>query len=302
MPAVVEAPDERAVDSMWPYAAGGGAYDGDSLPFLEDPEGPPSWWARWKYALRSGAIGVLAIGGAVLLVYGLIRYTRQSPRFAVRIIEMHGNGRRTPDEIMKRAGIAMGTNIFAVDLDAMRAAILDDPWIETAALGRRLPATLSIEVTEREAAALVAAGPDLYLATRRGELFKKLEPGDPSDLPVITGVRAEDLADARTGAVAEGRATRVSPVARALEVTSEFDRTSMAKSLPVQEVHIEDDGSIALSVGNDPIELKLGGGSYRKRLDQATRVLFELRSRGKAADVVFLDNEAHPERVVVRTR
>jgi cell division protein FtsQ len=296
MPRVIEAPNEQAVDSLF------AANDGDDLAFL-DFERPPSLWERWKHRLRAGAFAVLAAAGAFLLVYGLIRYTRESPRFAVKVLEMHGNSRRSPDEIMKRAGVTMGQNIFAANLEAMRAAILDDPWIETAALSRRLPGTLSVDVTEREAGALVAVGPDLYLATRQGELFKKLEAGDPADLPVVSGVRVDDLTDARNGGAPERRATRVSPVARALEVVSEYERMPLAKSLPIQEAHLEDDGSLTLSVGNgDPIELKLGSGSYRKRLEQASRVLSELERRGKTADVVFLDNEAHPERVVVRTR
>src|SRR5262249_51087056 len=130
MPPVIEAPDERALDSSL------AANDGDDLAFL-DIERPPSFWERWKYRLRAGVFAVLAVGGAFLVVYGLIRYTRQSPRFAVRIVEVHGNAHRSPDEIMKTAGVAMGQNIFAANLEAMRAAILDDPWIETAALSRR---------------------------------------------------------------------------------------------------------------------------------------------------------------------
>jgi hypothetical protein len=34
----------------------------------------------------------------------------------------------------------------------------------------------------------------------------------------------------------------------------------------------------------------------------AERVISELRQKGRAPGIVFLDNEAHPERVVVRMR
>jgi cell division protein FtsQ len=292
---MVEAPDERVID---PLVA---ANDGEVLLFPDDAERSPS---SWKHGLRVGALAVLTIGAAFLLVVALIRYTRTSPRFAVRVIQLSGNARRSPDDVMKRAGVTMGQNIFAADLEAMRAAILEDPWIETAALSRRLPSTLAVDVTEREAAALVAIGPDLYLATRQGELFKRIEPGDPFDFPIVTGLRADEVADGPlVPAPPDRRATRVSSVARALEVSSEYDRTPLAKTLPVQEIHVEDDGSLVLSVGNsDPVELRLGNGAFRRRFDQASRVLLELRGRGKSADVVFLDNEAHPERVVVRTR
>ncbi|HEY3592930.1 MAG TPA: FtsQ-type POTRA domain-containing protein [Polyangiaceae bacterium] len=287
---VIEAPDERILDPMMP------ANDADVLEFLEAAGKSRS---SWKHALRMTALGVMAVTITFFVVFGLIRYTRTSPRFSIRAIELRGNARRSPDDVMKRAGVTMGQNIFTADLETMRSAILEDPWIETASLSRRLPSTIGMDITEREAAAVVAVGPDVYLATRQGELFKTVEPGDPVDYPVVTGLRVEDLAEERA---AGARATRVSSVARALDVAAEYDRTSLAKSLPVQEVHVDDDGSLTLSVGSDPIELRLGRGSFRRRFDQASRVLQELRNRGKSADVVFLDNEAHPERVVVRTR
>jgi cell division protein FtsQ len=281
---VVDAPDEQAIAQFIAVDAG------DDASERMNPEHAPG---PVMELVRAVARCLLALGSAFFFVYALVRYTRTSPRFAIRVIEVHGNARRTVDEIKKRAGVAPGQNIFTADLEAMRAVVLDDPWIETAALSRRLPATVTIDITEREAAALVAVGSDLYLATRQGEAFKRPEAGDPSDLPVITGIHPDDL-DRRGGAALAVR--------RALEVASDYERTPPAKAMPLQEVHIEDDGSLVLSVGKDAVELRLGKGSWRRRLEQASRVLFELPRRGVLANVVFLDNEAHPERVVVRTR
>ncbi len=147
---------------------------------------------------------------------------------------------------------------------------------------------------EREAAALVAVGPDLYLSTRQGELFKKPEPGDPHDLPVVTGTHPEDVVKDRRGAVAM--------IKKALDLAFEYERMGAAKSLPLQEVHLEDDGALVLEVGKEPISLRLGRGPYRQTLEQASRVIGELAGRHAQASVVFLDNDAHPERVVVRMR
>jgi cell division protein FtsQ len=55
-------------------------------------------------------------------------------------------------------------------------------------------------------------------------------------------------------------------------------------------------------VGKDPIALHLGKGPHRQSLEQATRVISELATQRAQASIVFLDNEAHPERVVVRMR
>jgi len=91
-------------------------------------------------------------------------------------------------------------------------------------------------------------------------------------------------------------------IKKALDLVSDYEHVGAAKQLPVQEVHIEDDGALVLSVGKDAIALRFGKGPYRQSIDQASRVLGELAGRRAQASVVFLDNEAHPERVVVRMR
>jgi len=91
-------------------------------------------------------------------------------------------------------------------------------------------------------------------------------------------------------------------IKRALDLAFDYEHLGVAKHLRVQEVHLEDDGGLVLVVGKDAISLRLGKGPYRQTLEQASRVLGELAGRHAQASVLFLDNEAHPERVVVRMR
>lgn len=287
-PAVVDAPDDRfeSPDDQTPRPAPPG-------PTMPPPAAPASS-SRWVEALRTTA-GVLAtVGMALACVWGLVRYTRTSPRFAIRTVDVTGASHLPPDAIAHAGGIAVGNNIFMTDLENARRRMLDDPWIERVGITRRLPSTVRIEVVEREAAAVVAVGPELYLATRDGDIFKKIESGDPYDLPVVTGVLESELAKDRAGAVAT--------IARALELVAEYERVGPAKRLPVQEVHVDDDGSLVLVVGKDGTVLRMGKGPYRQPLEQAARVLSEVAARRAEAAVVFLDNAAHPERVVVRMR
>ena len=60
--------------------------------------------------------------------------------------------------------------------------------------------------------------------------------------------------------------------------------------------------SFALVVGKSALELILGGPPFRRKLDQAARVVAELESRGAKAEAIMLDNDTRPERVVVRMR
>ena len=66
--------------------------------------------------------------------------------------------------------------------------------------------------------------------------------------------------------------------------------------------HVEPSGDLTVVVGKSGVRLARGGPPYRRKMVQATRVLAELDRRGAKPGMVMLDNDARPERVVVRMR
>ena len=253
--------------------------------------------------ITRGVIGfamVIAIGGSV--AWGARRYVKTSPRFAVNEIITTGAKRRSPDELATIAGIGKGQNVFTIDLDKARARLSADPWVSEATLARQLPGTIFLRVVEREAGGIVAtndgtakaAGGETYIVTREGALIKRLEPGDPTDLTIVTGVVLQQLIDDREGA------TRT--VRRALDLAADYERSPLAQRSPLEEVHVETNGELSLVIGKSAISLHMGAPPYRRKLEQAVRVVAELDRRGAKADAIMLDNEARPDRDVVRMR
>jgi cell division protein FtsQ len=151
-----------------------------------------------------------------------------------------------------------------------------------------------VQVSEREAAGLVAIGGETYLATRDGLIVKRLEPGDPTDLHVVTGIDPQKMVDDREGTQ--------HTIRRALDLAFDYDRSPLAQRSPLEEVHVEETGDMTLIVGKNAIMLKLGAAPFRKKLDQAVRVVAELDRRGAKPDAIMLDDDARPDRVVVRMR
>jgi cell division protein FtsQ len=257
---------------------------------IEPPVKPPSRFAGFARA----ALGVaLVVGVSVVAALGARHYVTTTPRFAVKDIVVTGNARRSADDVASEAGIAKGANVFSLDLDRSRARLLSDPWMREASLSRRLPGTVIIQVTERDAAAIVALG-DSYLASRDGEIFKRLEPGDPTDLPAVTGLTPD--------AVAQDREAAVRSIKRALDLAADYDRSPLAQRAPLEEVHLAEGGGLTLFVGKSAVALELGAAPFHRKLEEAARVMSELDRRGAKADAIMLDNEARPERVVVRVR
>ena len=82
----------------------------------------------------------------------------------------------------------------------------------------------------------------------------------------------------------------------------QYDRVPMSRVYPAEEVHLADAGDVTLSAGKDGVALELGTGPWRKKFLMAEEVVGELRKKGRTPGIVFLDNSAHPDRVVVRMR
>jgi cell division protein FtsQ len=235
----------------------------------------------------------LVVGASSAVAWVTRKHVVSSERFGVRTVDVIGTHRRTPEDVRRAAGLELGANIFAVNLDAARASLLADPWIGDATLVRRLPDTIVVQVTEREPGAIVALG-ETYVATRAGNVFKKLEPGDPLDLPVVTGL-SPDLAT-------QDRDGTAKTIRRAIDLAADYDQSALAGRSPLEEVHVGSDGSLTLVVGKSGLELALGQPPYRKKLEEAARVVSDLDKRQVKAEILMLDNEARPDRAVARIR
>ena len=141
---------------------------------------------------------------------------------------------------------------------------------------------------------MAAVGDRLYLVTSQGEPFKLVEADDPVDLPVFTGIVPEMLARDRARALERFKA--------ALELVKDYGKQPSSRIQPIEEVHLSPTGDVSLTIGRDGITLELGQPPFARKLNMAEQVLSELRRKGKAPGIVFLDNQAHPERVVVRMK
>lgn len=257
-----------------------------------EPRTPSPRLPKVIAVLRALVGAVLVVGLAAAIAWGGRHYIRTSPRFALAAVDVEGNVRRSPAELTSTAGLSLGDNIFSIDLEAARARVLAEPWVAEATLTRRLPSTIRMRVKEHEAAALVVLG-DTLLVTREGRVIKRVEAGDPTDLPIVTGLRRDEDG----GREALEKLTRA-----ALALSDEYEHGPLASSYPLQEVHVDERHDLSLVVGKGAVTLELGAPPYRRKLEQARAVLADVSRKKGHPDVVFLDNDGHPERVVVRLR
>ncbi len=238
------------------------------------------------------AVGVVALG---LTASGklLLSHLETAPAFATSSIEITGATQLSKAEIGRIAGLAVGKNVFLVSAEQATDKLRAEPWIEDASVQRRLPGTYRIQVKERRALALLAAG-DLWLIGEDGSAFKQLGPGDPGDLPLITGIELASIEHDRHAAAGI--------LLQAVGLLREYAESGLAKREPLSEVHVETDGTLSAYVGVDGTYVRLGKPPYRTKLKRLREVFGQLAAQKTRAKYVYLDNERRPDRVTVKLR
>lgn len=239
------------------------------------------------------ALALVAAASTVALYRVVDHWVRSAPEFALTEIHVEGLERLDEEEVRAVADVHLGDNVFARAPEEMAAALREHPWIAEASVVRRLPGTVRIELREHHAVAILLQG-EPYLVSAEGIVIKAAEPGDPVDLPVITGVdRARFVGDL---------GFRTQLLATIVALVAEYQDMGLERRAPLAEIHVERGDELTLFVGDEATEVRLGRGPYRPKLDRFVRVLDELRREEARAAYVLLDNVRRPDRVTVRLR
>ena len=138
---------------------------------------------------------IVMVGGVLALV-GLLAHVpwgglRQ--RFA-RLSEVRVEGTRYLDaaRVMRSAGLAIGEDLFSLDLSRARQALLLDPRVASAEVSRRWPRSVHVRIVEREPVLLVDHGAPWEMDSA-GVLLPPLEAGVVADVPLLVGPRFAGL-------------------------------------------------------------------------------------------------------------
>ena len=112
-------------------------------------------------------------------------------------IEVTGLKRMDQMTVYKQALDQKSRAMPLVDLAAVRARLLQYPWVEDARVSRRLPDTLSIHIVEREPAAIWQSHGQLMLVDTHGALLEPVSREAMPDLPLLIGENANRMEEAR---------------------------------------------------------------------------------------------------------
>ena len=244
-----------------------------------------------KHILRDIYKAVLLVAVIFTITAGMIhayQYAVTSPYFHIRETIVRGCKELTEKDILTLAAIKPTQSLLTINSDALTGRIASNSWVKEVHIGRELPDRLVIEIRERTAVALVKQDSGFFLLDPEGNLFKKLQNGDETDLPVLSGCYSEGKADTRL-------------LSKSLDLLKFI---SNLKDFPVinrvSEIHGHE--VLGLSLYTDSgLCLQLGFDNYESKLNRLSPVMTDLERRNLKPGFMLIDL-SDPAKVTVQMR
>ena len=93
--------------------------------------------------------------------------------FKIDTIQVVGESRYDPQEIISLSGVEKGENLITIDTAEGEAAIMSRmPYLETVQIKRKIPSTVNIEVTEAQAAGCIAYQNQYVIISGSGKVLE----------------------------------------------------------------------------------------------------------------------------------
>jgi hypothetical protein len=154
--------------------------------------------ARRTRPIRRASAGISPVRAgaalAMLVSAGAIYGVGASAAFGFRTFELDGDRYTVADDVRGLVGVADGANLFLVSTDVIEARIASLPTIAGVDVEVSLPATIRVELRDREPVMTWRVGARSFLVDGSGMLFAELgddSTQDASLLPAIVDERIE---------------------------------------------------------------------------------------------------------------
>ena len=119
-------------------------------------------------------IRLRTILAALAIVVLMVIFALKAPAFNVSNFEVNGNRYYTDDEITNMGNCSLGANIFTgVDCGDIRDRLMRDPYMARVNVRRKLPSTVTINITERVQTAGIVYGESFVVIDEEGIVLRK---------------------------------------------------------------------------------------------------------------------------------
>ena len=131
------------------------------------------------------------LAGILCLVLVAILLFLMSPIFSIKNLNVAGNVKLTPEEIIKASGISKGDNIFTIDGARVEQGIKKLGAVAGIRIVRSLPSRVTLEINEKTECAYIKEK-GAYTAIDETGMIIATSTAPDAPVPVIVGIKAVD--------------------------------------------------------------------------------------------------------------
>lgn len=142
-----------------------------------------------KKRKRMKKFRILKYAFLVLCVIGIIIGTMTSPLFNIKQIEVQGNEKISKEEIISLSQIVTDENTYKVNVNKVKEQILENPYIKSVQIKRKLPDEVIITVEERSTTYMIEYGNAYAYINNQGYILEISS--EKLDVPIIQGAETE---------------------------------------------------------------------------------------------------------------
>jgi len=200
------------------------------------------------FAFMKAVLVVTGIGCALSAVWIVYHYFHTDPRFNLRQVSVQGTKLVAEEEVMSRIQLntQSNTNIFAVDMDEVRAHVEQIPWVRYATVQRVLPDQIVITIVERKEAGLARIDGQISAFDVDAAILER-DDSSTTPFPILSGLRLND---------SEGNLKKIAMYTRAM---SELSGAGLS------EIIVDQNNDVSVVRDEDPIIVNLGVDDFQVR-------------------------------------
>lgn len=127
----------------------------------------------------------------IILILGAIIATMTSPLFNIKKITVEGNSKITNDEIISLSQINIEENTYKTNMKKVKKRILENPYVRSVEIKRKLPSEIIISVEERKTTFMIEYGSSYAYINNQGYILEVSS--EKMEVPILQG--AETLVE-----------------------------------------------------------------------------------------------------------
>lgn len=156
-------------------------------------KGQKATWSEGYKFVKAFLLSLIRASGYVLFLilisWGLIagyRWLTETSIFTVKEIDINGCSHLENSQILRRAGVRKGFNIWDLSISSIRARLKKEPWVKEAWVKRNLPDELYIKIQEKIPVFLVRKKGRVYYSDAQGRVIAPVRAGSFISLPFLS--------------------------------------------------------------------------------------------------------------------